>query len=533
MTFTSLLFLSLMGGCDSENELTNLNDIDDEDLAPILVVSPERVDFTDLRVGEISSQTIEIMNEGTRALELQSLTLNADAGFSLRSELSFPLLLEPDAQVTVEVDFSALTVDHEGVLVLISDDVGAPRSTVELTGGGLVPRLVVDPDPYDFGRVEPDCTIETEITLANMGKDTLEVTSLVQLGTAFDLLDPPELPIYLEPYDAGGTEADNEDAVYPLSVSFTPTEITAYEGELWVSSNAQSPRAIQSGEGSYANGYSDEWEQPVSGKADILFWVDQSCSMEDDKDILATNFIGFLETLDNIESDYLIMVVINDSGCHNLEYMTPEQTPSEREAVFRQAITGTAGLFAEAGLSISKAALREKNAGPGGCNSEFRRENATVSTILVSDEPDQSYLAGPSVTWSSVVSDLLTAAPSTYISAVAGPVPDGCPTASPGTGYAEAAAATGGIFVNICSRDWGEKMAQLAEQAATAKLADTFRILDGVEPNSIEVYVNDVLVETGWRFDEELNAVVFDADSIPGEGSNIRIEYETAQSCEN
>ena len=76
-------------------------------------------------------------------------------------------------------------------------------------------------------------------------------------------------------------------------------------------------------------------------------------------------------------------------------------------------------------------------------------------------------------------------------------------------------------------------MAQLAEQAATAKLADTFRILDGVEPNSIQVFVNDVLVETGWRFDEELNAIVFDADSIPGEGSSIRVEYETAQSCEN
>ena len=71
MTLTSLLFLSLLGGCDSENELKNLNEIDDEDLAPILVVSPERVDFSDLRVGEISSQTIEIMNEGTRALELQ------------------------------------------------------------------------------------------------------------------------------------------------------------------------------------------------------------------------------------------------------------------------------------------------------------------------------------------------------------------------------------------------------------------------------------------------------------------------------
>ena len=75
-------------------------------------------------------------------------------------------------------------------------------------------------------------------------------------------------------------------------------------------------------------------------------------------------------------------------------------------------------------------------------------------------------------------------------------------------------------------------MAQLADQAATAKLADTFRILEGVEPNSIQVYVDEVLVETGWSFDEELNAVVFGADAIPGEGSSIRIEYETAQSCE-
>lgn len=532
MTLTPLLLLSLLGGCDSENGLTNLNEIDDEDLAPILVVFPERVDFEDLRVGEVRTQTIELSNEGNQALELESLTLNADAGFTLRSDLSFPLMLEPDATVTVDVDFSALSVDHEGVLVLLSDDDGAPRTTVELTGGGLVPRLVVDPDPFDFGRVEPECTVETEITLANMGKDTLEVTSLAQIGGAFELLDPPDLPLYLEPYDIDGSEEDNADAVYPLTVTFTPTEVAPYEGELWVGSSAQDPRAVQTGEGSYATGYADEWTQPISGKADILFWIDQSCSMEDDKDILATNFTGFLETLDEIESDYLIMVVINDSGCHNLDYMTPDQTPSEREAIFRQAITGQAGLFAEAGLSISRAALRQKNTGPGGCNSEFLRENATVSTILVSDEPDQSGSVAPSITWASVVSDLLTEAPSTYISAVAGPVPDGCPTAAAGTGYADAAAATGGIFVDICSRDWGEKMAQLADQAATAKLADTFRIQEGVEPASIQVFVDDVLLEGGWSFDEELNAVVFDADAIPGEGTTIRVEYETAQTCE-
>lgn len=533
MALTTLFFLSAMGAsCGPENVLEDLNKPDDDDLAPQLVVWPDTVDFGDLRKGEAESVDIEIRNDGNVALELSSLELIADAGFTLSNTPTLPYTLEPDGAVEVTVGFTAYSVDHEGVLVLTTDDETEPRFTVTLEGGGLIPRLVVAPDPYDFGRVEPDCTIETEIELANMGKDTLVVESMAQLGEAFELIDPPETPFELEPFDPDSD--DNSAAVMPVTVAFTPTDYLEYSSELWISSSAQDPRAIQTGIGSDGTAYVDEWTQPISGVADIMFWVDQSGSMQDDLDHLNANFDLFLDTLDAVESDYLIMVVVADSGCHTLDYIRSEDSREQRELTFKTAIYGgSPGLYAEAGLTIARAALRDVNTGLGGCNSEFRRENSTVSVVLVSDEPDQSYLAGPQVSWESVVTDLLAQAPSTYISAVAGPVPDGCQTAEPGTGYSEAVAATGGTFIDICSRNWGENLAKLAEQATTAKLADTFQLEDDVNETSIEVYVDDVQVETGWSYQAEGSYLVFDADAVPGEGATIRVEYETAVSCEN
>jgi hypothetical protein len=100
------------------------------------------------------------------------------------------------------------------------------------------------------------------------------------------------------------------------------------------------------------------------------------------------------------------------------------------------------------------------------------RSGSILHIILVSDEPDQS-----ANSWDWYVDRIVAAKgdPSkTRISAVAGNMDGTCSaagaTSAPGVGYYEAATATGGVYLDICS-DWASNMEALA--LASAQL-DTF-----------------------------------------------------------
>ncbi|HJN76489.1 MAG TPA: choice-of-anchor D domain-containing protein [Myxococcota bacterium] len=524
-----LLFIAGLGADCSDQKIHKIDTGDDTDAAPLLVVDPLTFDFGDFRAGEGDSVEVTIRNEGTLTLDLYNVTLEGDAGFVLDAS-GLDRELSPDEETTVAVTFTAQSLEHEGRVVIESSDPAANRSVVELLGHGLIPALYVWPSPYDFGKAEPDCTRDGEIYLKNIGRETLELYSIAQIGDYFepDFTDIT-LPLSLEP-----------DETLTLPLSWTPDDYVEYEGELWIDSNAQDPVVNETGQGADGEDYVDEYVQPISGKVDIMFYVDQSCSMDDDKVAMSSKFTDFIEELEDLEADYQVMVVTADDGCHNLQMI--DSDTANKDEVFQQAVNGNSGMFTEAGLTISKHAVERSV--PGGCNSEFLRESSTVSLVLISDEPEQS---PPEHHYTVVLGAILAAAPSTYVSAVAGPLPEGCEsggqTADAGYGYYEATQATGGLFLSICDLDWGEKLSKLAEAATRVKLAEFFYLAEEeVEPNSIHVYVDGEEV-FDWTY-EDIDAeedgtgtnypplVRFDSDAIPGEGANIRIEYASAVDCE-
>ena len=524
-----LLFIVGMGAQCSDHKIVKIETGLDEDAAPLLVIDPLTFDFGDHRAGEGDSVEVSIMNEGTMALDLYSVSLEGDAGFVLDAS-GLDRELSPDEETTVTVTFTAQSLEHEGRIIVESSDPVTERGVVELFGHGLIPALYVFPDPYDFGKAEPGCTREGEVYLKNIGRETLEIYSLAQIGEYFEAdLSEVTFPVALEP---------DEKLTVPLS--WTPDDYVEYEGELWIDSNAQDPVVNESGQGADGTDYVDEYVQPISGKVDIMFYVDQSCSMDDDKAAMSEKFQKFIGELEEIDADYQIMAVTADSGCHNIDYIDADT--NNKNEIFQQAVNGTGGLFTEAGLTIAKHAI-DKTV-PGGCNSEFLREASTVSLVLISDEPEQS---PPVQNYVAVVSAILAEAPSTYISAVAGPLPEGCEsggqTADAGYGYYEATQATGGLFLSICDLDWGEKLSALAEAATRVKLAEFFYLAEEeVEPNSIHVYVDGEEV-FDWTFEDQdaeedgsgdnfPPLIRFDSDAVPGEGSTIRIEYASAVDCE-
>ena len=511
-------FSLLMGSNCVQNEIDGKKPGETVDEGPLLVIWPDAVDFGQHRKGDSLTETIEIRNEGTEDLTLERVTLEGDEGFGMNLA-GLDELLAPGEVTTVSITFTAQTLEHEARLVVLSDDPGASRAVVPLLGAGLLPALWVSPDPWDAGLVTPDCTVEETFEFHNIGTDTLTIESVAQLGSAFELGEL-ELPVDIEP---GG--------FVETTIAFTPDDYREYESEIWIESNAPQHVAVQGGEGKDGGIYTQEWKQPISGKSDIMFFVDQSCSMEDDKERMVSNFGTFIAELEEIEVDYLVMVVTADQGCHNMTYIKPET--SDKVGIFQQSVSGNGGNFTEAGFVVANNALGLT--GIGECNSEFYRDNATVNVIFVSDEPEQS---PPAMGGSNgMLTNILSHAPATFVSAVVGPVPNGCDTAEPGYGYYDAVLATGGLNLDICNLDWGGHLVELAEQASIAKLASIFYLDHGdIEPNSIVVEVDGEVVEEGWELvlvgEDEFRYIEFDADHIPGEGAEIVVTYANAVTCE-
>lgn len=165
--------------------------------------------------------------------------------------------------------------------------------------------------------------------------------------------------------------------------------------------------------------------------ADILFVVDNSCSMEDEQDNLANNFSFFINEIAGSNLDYRIAVVstdveggpngvereglrvsrfkdpeprtlisIDDSDCREVGtrhgcFRGPETTrvvtSSMAAAMQISAFTdnvklGSCGSGTETGLLAMQTALQKAR---GDCNAGFLREDANLIVVIVSDENDQ------------------------------------------------------------------------------------------------------------------------------------------------
>lgn len=497
--------------CDSPENTLKEETTGREDI-PIIRLEPAVVRFGELEAGASATDSFEIWNDGGVILEIGAVRIDASAQFTLVGEL--PISIPPGGSAEVEVVYTPTDVRAQGFALVDSNDPGTPVAIATLEGGGLYPQLGVRPAPVDFHALQPGCSRMMPITLSNIGGATLRIDTAIVVSDEFALGAPFSGPVSLEP---------GEETV--LDMNFSPDEIASYDGALYVTSNE--PAGVRTvpllGEGSESPAEStDTFRQPDGpwDKTDVMIYIDQSCSMIDDQATLLANFDVFTQNLGAFASDYQIMFVTNDNGCHNLDPITP-YTEDPMENAY-DALAQGMGLATEKGFTITHRALAKM--APGECNEGFVRDGAKTILMMVSDEVEQS-----DQSWSYYVADFQSYAPTAAVVAVAGDYPDGCATAEPGVGYYEAAMATDGDFFSICASDWAnyfEEISVLASDSPT----DTFRLQWIPEVPSIAVVVDGARA-TAWTFDAAQNAVVFDA--LPAGGAWIEISYDVVgDGCE-
>lgn len=196
-------------------------------LVPIIAVDPERLDFGDGIVDRDNVLELTIKDEGTGVLELETITVEPDAGiFFVRAQ---PERVAPIASEKARIAFVPRRAHevYSGELVLRSNDPNKPELRVPLAGVGGVREIEVVPVEIDFGLVNEGTAPHRSVEIRNVGKDVLTVSELVWTSTSVDLSLVPG-------FRSGRIEALSSTVV---EIAYSPVDLGADSATLTVRSD--------------------------------------------------------------------------------------------------------------------------------------------------------------------------------------------------------------------------------------------------------------------------------------------------------
>jgi len=321
-------------------------------------------------------------------------------------------------------------------------------------------------------------------------------------------------------------------------------------------------------------------------KIDVLWIIDNSGSMQTSQANLAANFRSFIEKFQNLKFDYHIAVNgtdawktlfdssktnsnLRDGGAliydangipmknpdgsfmttHSGVFVIDRSTPDVLNTFVTNAVLGAHPLGDERAFQSFQASLSNP------LNSGFRRDDAFLAIIIVSDEDDFSH---PTKTWAKnayedplfplyPIQDYIdflddftsrpnNTAPANYSVSTITIQDDDCKNQLtqdgfteriPGKRYMELANATGGTIGSLCS-PFDETLTSISD--SIVNYSSVFPLTRVPIVDTIKVQVNGVVIQNdevnGWTYREKDNSIWFHGTSTPPSGANIRIDFD-------
>ncbi len=493
----------------------------EEDTLALISVLPDRVDFGVKTSQDVVRETLTLRNDGTSRLFVDEIVLKSDVSFEIEyPKLQLPFDLGPGETAQFDVVFTPEEGGTLGGTVRIySDAVNEPELVVPIAGEGALPALVITPDPMVFGGRYIPCDTQQAFVVQNLGAEPLVVSSVGLDGDVEQLSFSQGAPLVPFTLSKGQT--------FVVPIEFAPSFPQEIAADLVVQSNdlAGEARAAITAKATWAQEKVDTFEVPPSIPVNIIFAVDQSCSMADQQAVLASEIQDFVDIFDAADVDVSIGVTTGQSnGCFSGGVIRTSN-PAGWKSTFTTAIADKSNTtYTEA---LLEAVTRSVQAS---CNSGFRDASAPLHVVYISDEADQSPYYQVSNYWASHATALQVYAGVAPLRAHA--IADLTRTCgdAPNDPWAYVAVAnqTGGQRLNICNGGWSTGFQNIATQA----LGDLkFYRLSSRSPNtnSIDVKVDGVSVLTGWTYDPARGGIVF--DEVPEPGVTIDVSYGVSPAC--
>ncbi|MBI2372471.1 MAG: choice-of-anchor D domain-containing protein [Deltaproteobacteria bacterium] len=491
-----------------------------------LEVQPGRIGFGLLPIGYSQTRRARLRNVGPNACNLLSGDFQPPRDPFFSTSAAFPVTIPVGGQS--ELEFSYAPTEHrdsKANFVLTTDDAVFPHRTITLVGtSNGYDDLFVLPEQVDFGSMRPGCTrLNREVTVFNAGTDAVTLDRITLTSSSSDILP---LSITAPRGIAPGSSVN-------IALAYLATNVGADHGELEIEARDHPfPLTVPiSGRGSLTPRQRESYTQSTLRQVDVLFVIDDSCSMYGEQDELSRNFASFINAAALRQIDFHIGITTTDATAglgspsqprRGGELVGPFMTrsTSNLEGTFRaQANVGVDGSSNEQGLEAMLLAFQLAESGTGPNAGMFREGSARV-VVFVTDEDDQS-AADPVVYFN----ELRRRASYYVVAAVTGGL-NGCvnplsgDTAFPAQRYLNFLALTGGIGESICG-NWASSLQSIGNAAFGLRLRFPLgRPADRTEPIRVTV---DGVPSTSWSYDATDPAIVF--TNPPREGSSIVIEY--------
>ncbi|MEN0063204.1 MAG: hypothetical protein AAGA48_13700 [Myxococcota bacterium] len=298
----------------------------------------------------------------------------------------------------------------------------------------------------------------------------------------------------------------------------------------------------------------DTITQVTTPAVDILFVIDNSCSMDNNQAQLSENFPTFMEFFEGSGLDYHIGAVSTDVDnsveagilreSEGLRFITPN-VPDASLVFNGMARLGTSGSGIEQGLASSYTMLELKRDAPQ--NEGFYRDDASLHVVTISDEndqtPDSLISLGEYIRWYDGLKSSLDER--SFSSIVCFPNCVVYITESPGTRYLEVTDQIGGVEADIQNEAWASVLERLGIQASGLKreyflsqtpVADTIEVVvlrDTGAPQPTKIGFDravfdesepPVLISGEWTYDETRNSITFQ-NFLPDPLDRIQVTY--------
>ncbi len=467
-------------------------------------------------------------------------------------------LIAPGQRLEVPVAFSPTRQApglerRTGSLTVQIPSLTTPLVTVALDALAGSGCLVAFPDALDFATVPVGCrSAERVVQVINTCAVPVQVDALRLDGCSVTPC-PITLGTTVHPVILGSTER------LDVRLRAAPTVAGPVSGSLVAltgGSNAEELVVPLKLEASPQAVHTDTTRLPPNPLVDMLFVIDDSCSMAPKQNNLQTNFQALFSITQRSNTDFHFAVTTTDVdqgprgrliGDRANPTVLTSATPN-LSTLFRQKVmVGVAGSsyehsLAAAAAALSPALLQTTNAG-------FLRPDARLVVFFVTDANDQS--VGPWEPWAARLfavkgafrRDALTVhgiiglnrggtaghyntpAPCPYD----GPPDDFHPLST--RRYSRLIEQTGGERADICLIDWAPVLSTLGSRSFQVQSTFPLTTLPD-SSSSVEVLVDGRLVPAlqgnarVWTYLPESNTVRFEQPYLPVAGQSIDVRYQ-------
>ncbi len=558
-------------------------------------VTPLNLNFGVVTPPNTKDLGFSVRNNATNAGDiclLSNLEMKAgsDAIFSLPAGAVAERELQPGETVQVltrawpQGQLPATPTAVTGQVVFNMSNPARPEATVNLTATLAPSCLTISPNALDFGTVQKDCNSpDRTFQIYNSCSQAVTINQFQMIAPAGEPAGGPNCPgtaacpEFFSVSTGGITPGtviqppSGSSAPVSFSLKYRPINYGPDTGAFLIKVTQAGQQVdyvvTLRGVGDTMGLNTDTFRQDSKPKADILLVIDNSCSMSDEQQLLATNFNSFIKYAVSSQVDFQIGVTTTDddtggeqgslvpfpgsaAGCLATDCKIFRPTTPGLEQKFGGTVNlGINGSGWETCMSPAVKALTAPKITNPQENGGLLRMDAVLAVVCVSDAIDQA--AQPASYYLNQLQNIKGAQrPGLFTYNVVGPFngnpPSGCyydGGADDGK-HAYMVTQTNGVREEICTPDWAKALENIGKNAfgfrtnffLTAR-PDGAADVDPNTPGTQSVIVaidgttlppTDVRGARVWEYDSTNNSVNFEPLYVPEPGKTLTVTYRVA-----